>query len=76
MLIGKLFVVPFTKRLIAAIDEDDASAVARDYVTFVSDLYKCDLVSFKGRICLAKPYLGEKNVKCSKGVIKAWQAST
>ena len=62
MIIGKLYIVPFTRKLIAAIDSDDAYACARAPVTFVSDLYTENLVPQGGRLCLSKPHLGGRAV--------------
>lgn len=76
MLVGKLYVVPFTKKYIAAVDMDDAEATARGHVKFLSDLYTEDLVSVHGHISLSKPYLGEKRLICTEGVIRTWQGST
>lgn len=61
-MIGKLYVVPFTSILIAAVDSKDAQTVVSQNTQFVKDLYKTDIVCNKGNYTLAKPHLGIREI--------------
>ena len=62
MLIGKLFVVPFTSVLIAAVDSKDAKTMVSQTPQFVKDLYKTDISYSGGVYKLVKPHLGVSDI--------------
>ena len=75
MIIGKLYSIPFTKFLIAAVDKNDARGVTNKPLSYVSDLHAKDLNIMNGTAKLSKPYMGIKTVTCTKGVCDAWEHS-
>lgn len=61
-MIGKLYVVPFTPILVAAVSTADAASLIGKTPQFVCDLYKEDITHSKGKYYLTKPHLGSRDV--------------
>lgn len=73
MIIGKLYSVPFTKFLIAALSKEDARSMTDKPLSYLSDVHVKDLHIVNGVAKLSKPYMGIKVVTCTKGVCDAWE---
>ena len=73
MLIGKLFVVPFSKKLVAATSEREGLLIGYKCLRYVSDLHDCDVMYINGKMKLKRSYFGERNVNCTKEVLSNWQ---
>ena len=75
MIIGKLYTIPFTKQLIVATGKEDVRTVTNKPVSYLSDIRANDLTMTHGALSLSKAYMGIKEVRCSKEVLKAWEHS-
>lgn len=72
MLIGKLYVVPFSKKLVIATSEREGLLIGYKCLRYVSDVHFSDVELVRGRLKLRKSYFGEKNVNCTKEVRENW----
>ena len=57
-MIAKLYVVPFTKRLIVAMSMADAKSYTPVTLAYVRDVHKGGVIYKKSSYMLVKPYLG------------------
>lgn len=75
MLLGRLYIKPFTKQLFVAVDKDDVKCLTKEAVQYLRDIERSDLIMRKGRLRLAQPYFGDRDVICTKEVMTKWRAS-
>ena len=75
MLLGRLYIKPFTRQLFVAVDKDDIKCLTTETVQYLRDIEKSDLIMRKGRLRLAQPYFGERNIVCTKEVLDKWRTS-